>query len=148
MRFLGFIFVSLLFSTAVVGADYLMPGSYLKTFLDDHFIETFATIVGFNIAAVVFLMGQLMVLEDKYATTFERTRREIKHNTYFLISAFAIVLLVLVFRPDFIEDAGFKLNAVYYAANVAVIAIFSLAIFAIYEILHAVFVLGKNDIKK
>lgn len=148
MRFLGFIFVSLLFSTAVVGADYLMPGSYLKTFLDDHFIETFATLVGFNIAAVVFLMGQLMVLEDKYAATFERTRREIKHNTYFLISAFAIVFLVLVFRPDFIYGSNFKANAIYHVANVAVISIFSLAIFAIYEILHAVFVLGKNDIKK
>lgn len=148
MRFLGFVFVALIFSTGIVWADYLLSGSYLKTFLDDHFIETFATIVGFNIAAVVFLMGQLMVLEDKYALNFERTRKEIKHNTYFLISAFALVLLILVFRPDFIDGLGLKSNGVYHALNVAVISIFSLAVFAIYEILHAVFVLGKNDLKK
>ncbi|TAJ15846.1 hypothetical protein EPO56_00695 [Patescibacteria group bacterium] len=144
MRLLGFIFVSIIFSVSVTAADYFLPGSYLGTFLDEHFIETFAALVGFNIAAVIFLIGQVMVLEEMYKLYFDATRKEIKHNSYFLLSAFVISLLLLVFRPDFLVTESFVSNISFYTINALVISIFSLAIFAIFEILHAVFKLSKG----
>lgn len=144
MRILGFVFLSLIFSVSVTAADYFLPGSYLTSFLDEHFIETFAALVGFNIAAIIFLIGQLMVMEESYKVVFNGTRTEIKHNSYFLLSAFVVSLLLLILRPDFIEIGTLADNTWFYLINILVIAIFNLAIFSIYEILHAVFKLSKN----
>lgn len=148
MRIFGFIFVSLLISSSLLFADFYLPGHYLSDFLSEHFSETFAALVGFNIAAVIFLVGQLMSLEDRIGAkkAFENTRREIKHNSYFLLSAFVACLVLLIIRPDIQEGAGFKVNIWHYIDNLLVLAIFSLAIFAIYEILKAVFMLSHNDL--
>src|ERR1700691_4665797 len=104
MRVLGFIFVSLIAATAIVALDYYLHGTYLQNFLNNHFIETFAALVGFNIAAVVFLVGQLMILEDKFDGEMVNTRREVKHNAYFLLSSFVICLFLLITRPDLKQD--------------------------------------------
>lgn len=148
MRILGFIFLSLLISSSLIAADLHLPGSYLTNFLDNHFIETFAALVGFNIAAVIFLVGQLMNLEDRLGIKkgFENTRREIKHNSYFLLSAFVACLVLLILRPDMRGIGNLSDNIFYYLNNLLVITIFSLAIFAIYEILRAVFTLSRNDL--
>lgn len=148
MRILGFIFISLLISSSLLLADFYLPGHYLSDFLSEHFIETFAALVGFNIAAVIFLVGQLMSLEDRLGVkkAFENTRREIKHNSYFLLSAFVACLVLLIIRPGMLEGAGWKMNMWYYLDNLFVLAIFSLAIFSIYEILRAVFMLSRNDL--
>lgn len=148
MRILGFIFLSLLISSSLITVDLYLPGSYLTDFLTNHFIETFAALVGFNIAAVIFLIGQLMNLEDRLGAKrgFENTRREIKHNSYFLLSSFVVCLVLLVIRPDVGNEIGLKDNIFYYSDNLLIIAIFSLAIFAIYEILRAVFSLSRNDL--
>ncbi len=139
MRALGFIFVSLVIAAAVVSLDYALPGDYLNIFLDDHFIETFAALVGFNLAGVIFLVGQLLVIEGGRDFAFENTRREIKHNAYFLLSSFGLSLLLLIFRPNFIESVSVKQNLVFYTMNVLILTLFTLVIFAIFEILQAVF---------
>ncbi len=144
MRLLGFVFVALLLALGIVGLDYRLSGTYLASFLDNHFIETFAALAGFNIAAVVFLVGQLLILEDKRGTEFESTRREIKHSSYFLLAAFVICLLLLIFRPVYLPNAPLNANLLYYGGNVLVIMFFELAIFAIFEILQAVFILGRT----
>ncbi|MBP9715062.1 MAG: hypothetical protein KBD52_01050 [Candidatus Pacebacteria bacterium] len=148
MRILGFIFLSLLLATGLVFIDFHLPGTYLNSFLRDHFIETFAGLVGFNIAAVIFLIGQLMNLEERFGgkNTFANTRREIKHNAYFLLSSFVSCLVLLIIRPDLKEVTSFYENIFFYVDNVLIITIFTLAIFAIYEILRAVFLLSKNDL--
>lgn len=148
MRTLGFIFMSLLLAIGLVLLDFYLPGTYLNNFLDNHFIETFAGLVGFNIAAVIFLIGQLMNLEEKFSnkTIFINTRREIKHNAYFLLSSFVSCLILLIIRPDLKENIIFRENIFYYIDNILVLTFFTLAIFAIYEILRAVFLLSKNDL--
>lgn len=148
MRILGFIFLSLLLATGLVFLDLHLPGTYLNSFITDHFIETFAGLVGFNIAAVIFLIGQLINLEEKFGgkTVFVNTRREIKHNAYFLLSSFVSCLVLLIVRPNLNESLFFHENIFYYVANILIIAIFTLAIFAIYEILRAVFLLSKNSL--
>ena len=142
MRILGFVFVALLVSFGIVGGDYYFSGTYLHEFLSDHFIETFGILVGLNIAGVIFLMGQILNLEASFDTRLSNIRMEIKHNTFFLLFSFAFSLLILVFRPDFINDTPFSSNLIFYLSNLSVIAIFILALFAIYEILSAVFLLG------
>ena len=145
MRILGFIFLSLVLAIILVFADLYLPGTYLNNFLDNHFIETFAGLVGFNIAAVIFLVGQLMSLEDKFGgkTVFVNTRREIKHNAYFLLSSFVMCLVLLVVRPNLKDNISLHENIFYYIDNIFIITIFTLAIFSIYEILKAVFLLSK-----
>ncbi len=144
MRVLGFIFLSLLFASAVVCVDYFLPGDYLIKFLNEQFVEVFATLVGFNIAAVIFLIGQLIVLEEGHNFIFENTRREVKHNSYFLLAAFVISLLLLIFRPDFTEAAPFPVKLGFYIINILILTLFTLATFALYEILHATFLLNKK----
>jgi hypothetical protein len=148
MRILGFIFISLLLATCLVFVDFYLPGTYLDNFLDNHFMETFAGLVGFNIAAVIFLIGQLLNLEEKFRnkTVFVNTRREIKHNAYFLLSSFIVCLVLLIIRPGIKENISLSNNIFYYLDNILIITIFILSIFAIYEILKAVFLLSKNDL--
>lgn len=148
MRILGFIFLSLLISISLVTLDFYLPGTYLTDFLSNHFIETFAGLIGFNIAAVIFLIGQLMNIEERFGgkSGFINTRREIKHNAYFLLSSFVSCLILLILRPSLQEKTPFKGNIFYYLDNILIIALFALAIFAIYEILRAVFLLSKSDL--
>lgn len=148
MRILGFIFLSLIISASLVALDFYISGTYLTDFLNDHFIETFASLIGFNIAAVIFLVGQLINIEDRLGSksSFNNTKKEIKHNAYFLLSSFVISLILLIIRPNLQGVGELKDNVLYYIDNVLIITIFSLAIFAIYEILRAVFFLSKNDI--
>ena len=148
MRILGFIFLSLLLSTGIVLVDFFLPGTYLSGFLNNHFIETFAGLVGFNIAAVVFLVGQLISLEDRVDSKigFINTKREIKQNAYFLLSSFLSCLFLLIIRPDLKLDISLKNNIFYYVDNIIIMSLFILAIFAIYEILRAIFLLSKKDI--
>lgn len=149
MRVLGFIFVSLVIAFGLVGSDILLPGTFLAHFLDNNFIETFAGLIGFNIAAVIFLVGQLMNIEDRLGgkVQFTRTRKEIKHNAYFLLSSFVACLILLVMRPDLNESLPVFGNILYYLDNVAILTLFALAIFAIYEILRTVFLITSNDLK-
>lgn len=146
MQIIGYIFLSLFISTIIIIGDYFLPGSYLTRFLDSSFIETFAGLVGFNIAAVIFLLGQLIDLEKKIPESdiFKNTRKEIKHNSYFLLFAFVASLILLIARPDLGIDITFGGNIIYYIFNIFILAIFGLAINAIFEILSAVFTLGKS----
>ena len=149
MQILGHIFVAIIVSTVVIVGDYLLPGTFLEKFIDNNFIETFAGLVGFNIAAVIFLLGQLITIEDRsddQRDTFRNTLQEIKHNSYFLLISFALALLFLVMRPDLNSvDTSLVSNKAYYLLNGLSIALFYLAITAIFEILKAVFVLGKHQ---
>lgn len=144
MRALGFVFLALIGSFGLITADYHLGSTFLNNFLDDHFVETFAALAGFNIAAVVFLIGQLLSLEERFETQFDGVRVEIKHNSYFLLGGFVFSLVLLIIRPDYQQGVGFIQNIWFYGVNVAVMATFALAIFAIFEILQAVFLLGKT----
>ncbi len=145
MRFLGFVFLTLLISTGIVTLDIIIPGKFLINFIDNHYIETFASLIGFNLASVTFLLGQLITIEATInkESIFDSTRKEIKHNAFFLIFSFIISLLLLTFRPDIGVSEIFRVNISYYVINTLVISIFLMALFAIFEILNSVFSIGK-----
>lgn len=147
MKFLGFLFLSLLLSSAIVVADFYLPGMFLDNFLSYSLIQTFATLVGFNVAAVIFLLGQIISVEKQSGQDgfFKETRKEIRYNSYYLLISFLLSLFLLIFRPDFssLNSAGFEM--LYYIINTLILALFILAIFSIYEILKGVFILGKGN---
>ncbi len=147
MQILGHVFVSIIIAVAIVVGDYYLPGTFFTKFIDDHFIETFAVLVGFNITSVVFLLGQLVVVKDRFLTNktvFENTVREIKHSSYFLLISFLLSLTILVFRPDLNSaDIRLGINTIYYAMDGAVVMLFCLAVVSVFEILGAIFKLSK-----
>jgi hypothetical protein len=144
MRLLGFVFLSLIIASSVVAIDYYLPGTFLHRFFDSSFIETFGGLVGFNIAAVIFISGQLYIIEERVgkSNVFTSTKQEIKHNAYFLLGSFVFSILLLLLRPDLQTDTALLVNKLYYTLTTVVLAVFSLAIFAVYEILRAVFTIG------
>ncbi len=150
MRFLGFLFLTILISAGIITVDILLPGNFLINFINNHYIETFASLIGFNLASVTFLLGQLITIEAtiNQESMFESTRKEIKHNAFFLIFIFVVALLLLTFRPDIGITGRFDLNIAYYVVNTLVISIFLMALFAIFEILNSVFSIGKFFKKK
>lgn len=145
MRILGYVFVSIILSVIIVTADYFLPGTFLVKFIDSGFIETFAVLVGLNLTSIVFLLGQLICFEEKFKNNnlFEKTRKEIKQNSFFLLLSFCISLILLIARPDLNQDISFINNITYYIMNGFIVTIFILAIITIFEILGAVFVLSK-----
>lgn len=147
MQFFGHIFVALLVTSFIVFGDYFLPGSFLKGFIENSFIETFATLIGLNIASVVFLLGQLMVIEGHLSkgAIFNKTRSEIKQNSYFMLFAFAVSVVILSLRPDLNEvNQGLVINKWYYLGNGVVIMLFYLSMVSIFQILKSIFVIGKN----
>lgn len=148
MQILGHIFVAIVVSTAVIIGDYFLPGTFLENFINSNFIETFASLVGFNIAAVIFLLGQLISIEDRFSDkdVFQSTRKEIKHSSYFLLVSFTLSLIILTLRPDLnVADMSLVANKAYFFLNGVSVALFYLAIISIFEILKAVFILGKHQ---
>lgn len=146
MRFLGFIFISLIISTLIIFVDIFLPGQFLINFIDSHYIETFSALIGFNLASITFLLGQLITIEATINknSLFDSTRKEIKQNSFFLIFSFIISLLLLSFRPDINPvSSQFASNIAYYSINIVVVSIFLMALFAIFEILQSVFSIGK-----
>ncbi len=146
MQLFGFLFLALLISLGITLLDNVLPGIFLNNFLQSGFLETFAALAGFNIAAVIFIVGQLMELESRVGdgTTFVDTRKEIEHNAFYILSAFLADFLLLVFRPDWIPRAPFVTNLPYYTCNILIIALFLLAMYAIFEIVQAVFKLANS----
>ena len=145
LRLLGLIFISLIISVAIVLVDIILPGNFLNSFMGGDFIQTFATIFGFNIAAIIFLLGQLFVIERTNQNDFPETRKEIKHNAYYLLISFFTTIILFTIRPDFIKEAiKWNDNFIFYLINVVVLTLFIIAIYAIIQVLEAAFMLKKK----
>jgi len=150
MRFLGFIFLSLSFGAIIVALDYFLPGNYLENFLTSYLVETFAIFIGLNTAAIIFLLGQLTEIEFKAGkmSLFSETKIELKHNIYLLIFSFCLALILLIFRPASNElDTNF-LTIYFFINTTLLVSLFLLAIFALFEILVAVFSINPTINKK
>jgi hypothetical protein len=144
IRFLGFYFLSVLFSCLLVFLDSILPGSFFSTFIDNHFIETYSCLIGFNIASIIFLIGQLISIEEKFNKNFEHTRNEIKQNSFYLLFSLLISIVALIFRPDITSTSSAEVILIYNIFNIFVFSLFLLSFYSIFEVLRAVFRLGKK----
>ncbi len=149
MRVLGFIFLSLIISGGVLYFSHTIGGSFIDNFLGGDFITTYATLVGLNLAAVTFLLAQLISMEEKRGEEiFAQTKKEIRHNSLYLLFSLPLSILILSFRADLVVPATLRNNLDYYVSNLIVLILFALTIFAIYEILTAIFRINKNVFNK
>lgn len=146
MRILGFIFLALVISGSVMFISYNLGNGFLADFLNNEFIGVYATVVGFNLAAVIFLISQLVTIEEKKgAEVFFKTKKEIKHNSYYLLFSLPVVIFILSIKPSLINPQTFVNNPYYYVCDLVVLSLFVLTIFAIFEILNAMFILNKKN---
>jgi len=146
MIFLGYLFLSLIISSLIIFIDYLTNSNFLNNFFDNQLIPTLASLVGFNVAAVIFLVGQLNMFEtrNKKSGIFSKTRKEIKHNIYFILIDFVIIFLLLIFRLDQNSLINNNLKIMFLVFNILILALFLLIIFSIFEIMRATFKLNRK----
>lgn len=145
-RIIGIIFVSFAAATLIVMVDFFIPGSFLNRFIGSEFIQMFAAILGFNFAAIIFLLGQLFVIDNSERDIFKNTKNEIKQNGVYILSSFSICLLLLIFRPDFnVTTVQFTDNWLFYLINTVIITLFIVSLFAVYEIFDAAFLLTRKQ---
>lgn len=151
IKFFGYFFISLIIATVLVVIDYFLPGNFLNNFLSNGFLEVFATLVGFNIAAVIFLVGQLLDLELKTdrVGSFSATKKELKHNIYCLLILFCVSVFLLIFFPDFKDPSELSHAKLifYYIDKCLIISIFILSFFNIFEVLKAIFSINSEKNK-
>lgn len=149
IQLFGYTFLSLIFASLAIAGDYHLSGSFLDNFLNSGFVETFAALVGFNIAAVTFLMGNLGETERAFkgASDFSNTRKEIKQNIYFLFSVFVLALVALIIRPNLQVPIDFLNNEGYYLLNGAILTFFGLGLASIFEVIKAIFSIAEIKLK-
>jgi len=145
MRFFGILFLTLLFSSIITALDIVLPGKFLINFIDNNYIETFAALIGLNLASITFLLGQFITIEATVGDEplFDKARKQIKHNAFFLIFSFVFASILLFLRPDFVDNGVFSSNVAFYILNTFAVGIFFMALFAVFEILNSVFTIGK-----
>gem|GEM_PF-2769499 len=148
---MGIIFSSIILATLIIVADFYIPGNFLNDFCKNGFIETFATLVGFNFASIIFLIGQLMSIENIPGKSydFSKTKKEIKENSYFLFALFIVSIIFLIVRPDINKDTSSVINNKWYYINTFfLLNFFTLGLFAIFEIVQAIFNINSSSKKK
>ncbi|MCX6807349.1 MAG: hypothetical protein NTZ80_00875 [Patescibacteria group bacterium] len=108
---------------------------FLSVFLNSQILPISATIVGFNIAGIIFLIGHLLQLRGD----FSNTKKEIMHNIYLVGILFLVILLLLLINPvptkNMYCDFAFKST---------IMTLFFFQIYAVYEIVKAVFTIEPN----
>ena len=147
MRFLGHLFLSLIISSLIIFVDHLTNSDFLNNFFDNQLIPTLASLVGFNVAAVIFLIGRLDMVEIKNekAGIFNNTRKEIKqHSIYFILIDFIIIFLLLIFKIDSKDLVDNISKIKFFIFNTLILALFLLIIFSIFEIMKATFRLNEK----
>ncbi len=147
LKFFGVIFITIVASILLLVLDHFSTGHFLSSYLGSELVQTYAAILGFNIAATIFLLGQLFVIEEKVQSksVFDKARKEIKQNAYCLVISFALTIVLLTIKPAFIDNTSVYNNGGYYIINVLLLSLLGIAIFAIFEILNAAFSLSKRN---
>jgi len=146
MRLLGHLFLFLVISSLIILVNRSTNSNFLNHFFNNQLIPTLASLVGFSIVAVIFLIGQLDILETKNGKPgiFSKTREEIKHNIYFVLIIFTTIFLLLIFKIDSnsLIDNISKIKL--FVFEILILAGFLSIIFSIFEIMRATFKLNKK----
>src|SRR3989344_288932 len=137
MRFLGFLFVAVVISSFLVWLSLYIGNTHLDSFLDSQLIPTLATIVGFSVAAVIFILGQLSTVEIQTGKSghFKSTKKELRHNIYTLLFIFFIAFILFIFKPSLDDISVMRYKILYYSISIASLTIFIISLVAIYEVI-------------
>lgn len=144
IRFLGVIFICVLFEVPFLVADALVGNGFLDEFFGGHSVTLMGTLLGLDFVVVVFLMQATTGIEIRIGrTVFATTRREIKYNTYIMLIVFLVHLLVLILVPE----AGGKEGSIWewsaWVCKAVNLLLFGLCLYCICEVVRAAFSLSE-----
>ncbi len=134
MKLLGIIFFNIILGAGFILLNQLVGNCFLKNFLDNQILPIGSTILGFNLAGIIFLIGHITEIESKTNADFSASKRELKHNIYFLGLVFVAILLLL-----FVNPTPTQYKYVDFGFNALIMTLFFMQFYAVYEILNAVF---------
>lgn len=137
IRWAGIIFIILLLGVApIVAADYYIHSGFLDKFMKEQSMSIMGTILAIYIAAASSFLAILMTYEQsKGRAIFTSTSADLKRTTIFVITLFAIHLLLLVATPKAITDS----SLIDLGLKSAKVFTLYLYIFALYELSHVMF---------
>lgn len=109
---------------------------FINNFLHNQILPISATLIGFNVTGVFFLIGYLLQIPGE----FTKTMKEIKHNIYIMGIAFITIVLLLFINPLPFEN--FLFDFLYQSF---IMTLFFIQIFAVSEIVNGVISLKNNN---
>jgi len=107
---------------------------FFLNFLSTQILPISATIIWFSISGIIFLITHLLSLD----WNFEKTKEEIRDNIVFMGITFFIMFFFLLVSPSSFSNEIFK-----YSYYTTIVTSFLLQLFAVYEILRAIFLIKK-----
>ncbi len=141
---LGIIFLCLLLVVPILLIDYFVGNDFLKSFLGGHSISLMGTLLGLNFIIVVFMMQSMTAIEFKIKKKiFDKTKKEIKHNTFFMLVLFVLHFFVLVLTPKVSHDTSQIYQSLIFFCKAINLILFSLSFYCIYEVVVAAFTISK-----
>lgn len=135
MKLLGIITFNIILGVLFTYFGTSGDSRFLCDFLTNQILPISATIVGFNVSGVIFLMGHLLQIKGD----FSRSKNEIKHNIYFMGIIFVILIFLLFIKPMSFENSLYE-----FTYQSLIMTLFFFQIYAVYEIISAVFNLKSN----
>lgn len=130
MKLLGIITFNSLLGVLFTFLGLKSGNDFFCDFLKNQILPISATIIGFNISGVIFLIGHLIQIEGD----FSNTKKEIKHNIFFMCLLFIFIILLLFINPIPFDKSIFD-----FIYQSLIMTLFFLQLYAVYEIINAVF---------
>lgn len=153
MKIVGIFCTAFLLSFILTQINRITGNGYIYTFINNDSIQIVSTLLGFNIAVLTILMGQISDLESLFNKIghFKKTRSEMYQNAFFNIILIISIFLLRVFRIEknsiimkfMTEQLRANLNFFF---EISILAALILNIFLIYDTLKTVF--DTYEIKK
>ncbi len=144
IRILGIIFLCILLVGPILLIDHFVGNDFLDSFFGGHSITLMVTLLGLDFIIVVFMMQSMTAIEFKIKKQiFAATKKEIKHNTLFILVLFVLHFFVLVLTPKVSHDTSQICQFLIFFCKAINLILFSLSFYCIYEVIRAAFTISK-----
>ena len=146
IRVMGVIFCCLVLATPFLVADYFVGNGFLDAFFGGHSVTLMGTLLGLAFVIVVFVIQTITGIESRLGKSlFTSTKKELRHDTYFMLVVFLLHILVLVVCPVRTTDMSRIRGVLIWGCKSINLLLFGLSIYCIVEILRAAFTLIRID---
>ena len=130
----GIFCINFLLACAFIFLGNYVGSTYVESFIQNDLISVSATILGFSLTGVIFLLGTF----QNFKVNFNNTKVEIKHNIYASTILFVFnLLLVILSETSKHNSNGFM--------AIAIFTVFFLQISLVLEIISATFKMQKTN---
>ena len=142
---LGVISTAVLLSIALIFFDIHFGSGSLTKALDGQVIPMLATVLSMGISAMAIAIGNLTSLEmQAKKRIFSNTKREIKHNIFFMIGGLIVSVAVVAFQPHINDQSSDNLRLFACALSATNLTVLMLYIYALFDITCIIFSIDKS----